>query len=105
MPSGDPVRCHEQHAKVCGALADPKRLLIIDRLRDGPLSVSEVAEALGISQPNASQHLALLRASGMVSARRSGSSVHYALTSPKILEVVELLREFTAEDHGRSSFS
>jgi DNA-binding transcriptional ArsR family regulator len=90
----------ELHARVCKALADPKRLLIINELRDGPRSVGDLAEAVGISQPNVSRHLALLRDRGFVTAERFGSSVHYALASPKILQAVDLLREFMAESLG-----
>ena len=91
---------NQLHARVCKALADPKRLLIINELREGPRSVGDIAAALGISQPNVSRHLALLRDRGFVTTERFGSSVHYALTSPKILRAVDLLREFMAEERG-----
>jgi DNA-binding transcriptional ArsR family regulator len=89
---------HELHARVCKAIADPKRLLIINELRDRELSVSELCEALDLSQSNASQHLAILRERGVVSARREGTSVIYTLRGRKVLEAVDLLREFLAED-------
>jgi ArsR family transcriptional regulator len=85
------------HAYLCKAIADPKRLMILDQLRDGPLSVNEIAERIGVSQPNASQHLAILRDRNVVWTSRSGSTVHYALSSPKVLGAVDLLREFMAE--------
>ncbi|MGE5132425.1 MAG: ArsR/SmtB family transcription factor [Gemmatimonadota bacterium] len=96
----DAAEISELHARVCKALADPNRLLIINELRDGPRSVGGIAEALGISQPNASRHLALLRDRGFVTVQRSGSSIHYRLASPKILRAVDLLREFMAEELG-----
>ena len=89
---------HELHARVCKAIADPKRLLIINELREGELSVGDLSEALGISQSNASQHLAILRERGMVTTRRVGTTVYYALRSPKVLQAVDLLREFLADD-------
>ena len=61
------------------AIADPKRLLIIDALRDGERSVGEIAEGLGLSQPNTSQHLAVLRERKVVTATRSGTTVFYSL--------------------------
>lgn len=88
----------ELHARVCKALADPKRLLIINELRDGPRSVGDLADALGISQPNVSRHLAVLRDRGFVTTERFGSSVHYELASPKILRAMDLLREFMTEE-------
>ena len=91
---------NEMHARVCKALADPKRLLIINELRDGPRTVGDIASALEISQPNVSRHLAVLRDRGFVIAERFGSNVQYSLASPKILRAVDLLREFMAEELG-----
>ena len=48
---------HELHARICKAIADPKRLLIITELRTGPMTVGELALSLDISQSNTSQHL------------------------------------------------
>ena len=89
---------HELHARVCKAIADPKRLLIINELRDSELSVGDLCESLDLSQSNVSQHLAVLRERGVVSARREGTSVIYALRGTKVLAAVDLLREFLAED-------
>lgn len=100
MPRADAVEIYELYARVCKALADPKRLLIINELRDGPRPVGEIAAALGISQANASQHLAILRDRGVVSTRRAGTHAYYALTSVKVLQAVDLLCEFMAERHA-----
>lgn len=97
MPSADAVEISELHARVCKAIADVKRLLIINELRDGPRSVGELVIALDIPQANASQHLAILRDRGIVTARRSGSNIYYALTSQKIVEAIDLLYEFMTE--------
>lgn len=91
----------ELHERVCKAISDPKRLLIISVLRDGELSVGEIAATLGVSQSNASQHLAVLRERGIVTTRRSGTSVFYSLSSLKILTAIDLMREFVAEDTAR----
>lgn len=97
MPPADAVEMYQLYARVCKALADPKRLLIINELRDGPRPVGEIAAALGISQANASQHLAILRDRGVVSTRRVGTHAYYALTSDKVVRAVDLLCEFMAE--------
>lgn len=86
------------HARVCKAIADPKRLLIINELRERELNVGELCEALGLTQSNASQHLAILRERGVVTTRREGTSVIYALRGTKVIQAVDLLREFLAED-------
>ena len=98
----DAADISEMYARVCKALADPKRLLIINELRDGPRTVGDIASALEISQPNVSRHLAVLRDRGFVIAERLGSNVRYSLASPKILRAVDLLREFMAEELGPS---
>jgi len=97
------LEIHELHARICKAIADPKRLLIINELRDGPMTVGELSDALGISQSNCSQHLAILRDRGVLMAERSGTSVSYSLRSDKVLKAVDLLREFMAEDLGTRS--
>lgn len=85
------------HASVCKGLADPKRLLIINALRDGERTVTELVEELGVPQANVSQHLAVLRDRGLVRARKDGQFVWYTVTSAKIIEAMDLLREVMAE--------
>ncbi len=87
------------HASVCRGLADPKRLLIINALREGERSVSDLVAELGIPQANVSQHLAVLREKGLVTCRKEGQWVYYSVTSPKIIIAMDLLREVMA-DHG-----
>ena len=98
MESATAAELYELHARVCKAIADPKRLLLINQMRDGAKGVGDLCEALGISQSNASQHLAVLRDRGLVRAQRTGNNVFYSLSSPKIVQAVDLLREFLAED-------
>ena len=107
MARAEAEEMYELYARVCKAIADSKRLLIINELRDGPRTVSEVVRALGVAQANASQHLAVLRDRGIVTARRSGNNVYYALTSMKVIEAVDLLCEFMAERQapGRRSLA
>jgi ArsR family transcriptional regulator len=90
----------ELHAEVCAGLADPKRLMILDALRSGERSVSEICEALGLPQPNVSQHLAVLRERGLVAVRREGQRMMYAVATPKIIQAMDLLREVMAERHA-----
>ena len=91
------------HAGVCKGLADPKRLLIINTLRDGPMSVSEICKELGLPQSNVSQHLAILRDKGLVVSKRDGQFVYYSLSSQKIVEDMDLLREVMAEQFSPSA--
>jgi ArsR family transcriptional regulator len=85
------------HASVCKGLADPKRLLIINALRGGERSVSELCEELELPQANVSQHLAVLRDKGLVDVRKDGQWAFYRLSSPKITQAMDLLREVMSE--------
>ena len=87
----------ELHARICKGLADPKRLLILNALRDSELSVTELCDALDLPQANISQHLGVLRDRGLVASRRDGQWVYYSLTSNKIIQALDLLREMMAE--------
>lgn len=63
------------------ALGDETRLRIVALLAHGELCVCHLQEALGLSQPKISRHLAILRAAGIVDPRRDGAWVHYRLTA------------------------
>ncbi len=80
------------HAQVCSALADPRRILMLYKLAERPWPVTELAAAIGISQPAASRHLKMLRGSGLVTATRKGASVEYALADHRLIEALDLLR-------------
>jgi len=88
---------YQLHASVCKGLADPKRLLILYALRNGELSVSEICEEVGFAQANVSQHLAVLRDKGLVRTRKEGQFVFYSVSSPKIIQALELLRQVMTE--------
>ena len=88
---------YELHASICQTLANPKRLEVIDRLRDGEQSVTELAEAMKISQANLSQHLAVMRQKGIVATRREGLNVYYRLSNPKIIKACDLMRQVLLE--------
>lgn len=79
-------------AEVLRTLANPRRLDILHRLADGPCEVGRLAEQLGLSQPNVSQHLAVLRASGLVDADRDGREVRYRLTDPDVMVACGIMR-------------
>jgi DNA-binding transcriptional ArsR family regulator len=82
----------ELQAEIMRTLAHPRRLRIIHRLSTGPVEVGRLAADLGISQPNASQHLAVMRAVGVVEAERSGREVRYRLSDPEVVAACSLMR-------------
>jgi len=79
-------------AGVLRTLANPRRLELLHALARGPLEVGRLAELIGTTQPNASQHLALLRAAGVVEAERDGREVRYRLADPDVMVACDLMR-------------
>src|SRR5262245_37325924 len=74
------------------ALGDETRLRIVALLAHGELCVCHLEEALRISQPKVSRHLAILRAAGVVDHRRDGSWIHYRLAAQPDAECERQLR-------------
>ena len=79
-------------AELMKTMAHPRRLQILHRLAGGPIGVALMATELGMSQPNASQHLAVMRAAGVVEAKRNGREVRYRLVDPNVIVACDLLR-------------
>jgi DNA-binding transcriptional ArsR family regulator len=79
-------------AEILRTLASPRRLEILHRLAEGPCEVGRLAAELGASQPNVSQHLAVLRAAGIVDAERDGREVRYRLSDPDVMVACGLMR-------------
>ena len=76
-------------AETLQALATPSRLLILSRLRDGPTTVGELAEAVGMEQSAVSHQLRLLRHLGLVDGHRRGRSVSYALYDDHVAQLLD----------------
>lgn len=79
-------------AEVLKTLASPRRLEILHALARGPMEVGRLAELIGATQPNASQHLAMLRTAGIVEAERDGREVRYRLADPDVMVACGLMR-------------
>lgn len=91
------------HSQMCKTLANAKRQMILDALRHGELSVTQLVERTGIPQANLSQHLSLLRAHGVVRDRRDGGRVFYAIANRKIIQAFDLITEAMEETlHDRA---
>lgn len=88
-------------AELCRVLTDPKRLMIIDALRRGERSVTELAGELGCTMPNTSQHLTVLRGAGLVSGRREGTTIYYRLAEPGIAQACDLVAAIAARLRGQ----
>jgi len=79
-------------AEVLKTLASPRRLEILHALARGPIEVGRLAELIGATQPNASQHLAVLRSAGIVEAERDGREVRYRLADPDVMVACGVMR-------------
>lgn len=86
-------RLLELHAATCSILAHPTRLAMIEALRDGERTVTDLVNAVGTSAGNLSQHLGAMRDAGVVEARREGRFAHYRISDPRILTAFRLMRE------------
>jgi ArsR family transcriptional regulator len=84
---------YERRARICQVLSDAKRLRLIDALRDAERSVGDLADALGVTYPNVSQHLNVMRDAGLVVSRRDGTTVFYRLAYPQITQACDIVRD------------
>jgi DNA-binding transcriptional ArsR family regulator len=84
----------EFKAQIFQALAHPTRIAVVEALVGGERSAGTLLALLGVEQANLSQHLAVLRAKQVVSARKSGNQVYYTLRDPVLAKVLELLRRY-----------
>jgi ArsR family transcriptional regulator len=82
-------RVFELAAELFGLLAAPARLRILCLLREGELSVGEIAGKLGVGQPNISQHLGMLHRARIVGRRRAGAMVFYRIVSEPVISLCE----------------
>lgn len=82
---------YERQARLCQVLADAKRLRLLNELRTGERPVGELAEALGVSYSNVSQHLSIMREAGLVATRREGTSIFYRLAYPQIVQACDIV--------------
>lgn len=81
----------EKASDLLKSLANRHRLLIVCQLIEGERSVGELGAFLGIRDSTVSQHLALLRKDGLVTARRDGQTIWYSIASEPAREVLQTL--------------
>lgn len=83
----------EMQSDVCKTLASPKRIEILNALKEGEKTVSELVEILGVPKANVSQHLAVMRHKGILKSRRDGINIYYSVTNRKVIDACILMRE------------
>jgi DNA-binding transcriptional ArsR family regulator len=88
------------HDRLCRAIGDPRRLMIIYALKDAPRYVVELADELEIPQPTVSRHLNELYKGGIVGKERRGQAVYYFLRDERILQALDLMRAMLRDRMG-----
>jgi len=82
---------------VCKTLASPKRIEILNALKEGEKTVSELVEILGVPKANVSQHLAVMRHKGILKFRREGINMYYSVSNRKVIDACLLMKEVLME--------
>ncbi|MGB5080162.1 MAG: metalloregulator ArsR/SmtB family transcription factor [Burkholderiales bacterium] len=92
----------ERTAHAMRAMAHPLRLKILCVLGENEMRVRDIVEAVGTSQSNVSQHLAILREKSVLSPRKIANHVYYSITDPRILELLATMREVLCGNSPKS---
>lgn len=111
MPKEENIEGLMTAVETLKAMANPKRLLILCHLGEGELRVTDLVEAVGLSQSALSQHLAKLREQKLVSTRREQQTIYYRLDSPEVSSLINTLHDLycgdtmkpKSEEEGRAS--
>jgi ArsR family transcriptional regulator, cadmium/lead-responsive transcriptional repressor len=89
-------RTIDLQAKLFRGFADPSRLAILNTLRTGPLTVSEIVQATGLTQSNVSNHLGCLRDCGLVTAQQQGRYAFYSVSDERVDQLLRLADDLLA---------
>ena len=85
------------HAEMCQVFSHPKRLEVINILREGEMTVTELAGKLGLTVGNLSQHLSMMKARHILLSRKDGNMVYYRIANPKLIRCFDMMREMLFE--------
>jgi len=91
MSTSEKIQLYEEFSQVAKALGSAHRLDILENLAQRELGVEALAERIGLSTANTSQHLQLLKRSGLVVSRRDGKFIKYRLSSDNVLKLMGIL--------------
>lgn len=88
---------YTRHADLCKVFSHPTRLEVINTLRAGEMTVTELAERLKIGMGNLSQHLGMMKQRQILVTRKVGNVVYYRLSYPKMLKACDIMRDILFE--------
>lgn len=90
-------RVYAYHAEMCKVFAHPRRLELINILRDKEMSAGNLGEKLGLAPGNLSQHLTMMKERRILISRKEGNVVYYRIANLRLIEAFDLLREIMFE--------
>ena len=91
---------YSYHADMCKVFSHPKRLEVINVLRDGEMTVTELSQKLGLAIGNLSQHLSMMKERRILVSRKEGNLVYYRIASSKLIPCFDMMQEMLF-DHIR----
>ncbi len=94
---------YDRHAEMCKVFSSSIRLQILNTLREQEMSVTNLADRLGVAIGNLSQHLNMMKQRRVLVSRKDGNNVYYQLANPKMLKAFDLIREILFEQMQRES--
>ena len=86
-------RIYAYHAEMCQVFSHPKRLEVINVLRDGEMTVTELSQKVGLTVGNLSQHLSMMKERHILSSRKEGNMAYYRIANPKLIRCFDMMRE------------
>ncbi len=87
---------YELHAEFCKTFTNPKRVQILDLLRDGELTVTEIQKKIGIAKAHTSLMLNFMRVKNVLKTRRAGTNVYYSVADERIAHACVVMQEALA---------
>ncbi len=88
---------YQYHAEMCQVFSHPKRLEVINVLRGGEMTVTELSQKLGLTIGNLSQHLSMMKERHILLSRKEGNMVYYRIANPKLIRCFDMMREMLFE--------
>ena len=95
-------KIYMMHAEMCKVFTSPVRLEILDMLRDGKKTVTELVQLTGLNQSNISQHLQIMKDKGILGIEKKGNYVFYSIANPKISEAFGMMKEIMIDQLAES---
>jgi ArsR family transcriptional regulator len=95
-------KIYKIHAEMCKVFTSPVRIEILNLLGEGKKSVSELVKLTGLTQPNISQHLHMMKEKKIVKTEKQGNIVYYSLANPKISKAFEIMKEILEDQLAES---